>query len=179
MGMRVWLCTGGTLIHRRLTFLRHWYSLTYPGRRESWVCLGGKESCTIIQISVEANMQEIFGGRGVTTDESLNILWAALACFPYIPVNTKRNLCGDGGRVALGACVFTCSVTSKALVWFLALNYVKYRVLPAGRLPPPSNIIQLLINFISHAMHRGVWSLLQWNFHKYRWAQVICLAEFI
>ena len=36
----------GTLILRRLAPSRCWYSFTYPGRMDSWVSLGGKESRT-------------------------------------------------------------------------------------------------------------------------------------
>ena len=47
----LWLPLDGTLIHRRLAPSRCWYSFTYPGRKESWVGLGGKEGCTNDRIS--------------------------------------------------------------------------------------------------------------------------------
>ena len=47
------LLLDGTLIHRRLAPSRRWYSFTYPGRMESWVSLGGKDTQTSIQLSAE------------------------------------------------------------------------------------------------------------------------------
>ena len=41
-GWEVWLTLDGTLIHRRLTPSRHWYSFTYLGRK-SCVSLGQKK----------------------------------------------------------------------------------------------------------------------------------------